>query len=371
MSPAVVDFLNLSRFLAALAVLISHVRAFLLVDYGSVEDPHPLTSILYFLSGFGPEAVLVFFVISGYLVGGKVIQRMTVNKFNAMSYAIDRFSRLYSVYVFALLFTLVCDTVGSKLTPALYDGSYQSQLTTVNGSFVERNSVSTFLGNLFMLQTIVVPTFGSNGPLWSLAFETTYYILGPVVIWAAIQEGSTRLVFVPLVFIIAWILPPFMLFGFLLWFAGALLARVKIGSVLLVVVGLLLLLAMMLLNKLYVELPWYLHKVLVPFGFFVLLAGVTGLGAGIWRSQMWRKLAEFSYSTYLLHYPLVVILCAILGFFGLYDPGEKMQPSGFSAILVLIFTLVSLATAWLLARITEGRTPEFRAFLKRRIVTPF
>jgi len=37
-------------------------------------------------------------------------------------------------------------------------------------------SLDTFLGNLMQLQTIVVSSFGSNGPLWSLANEWWYYV---------------------------------------------------------------------------------------------------------------------------------------------------------------------------------------------------
>jgi peptidoglycan/LPS O-acetylase OafA/YrhL len=37
------------------------------------------------------------------------------------------------------------------------------------------------LGNLVFLQAILVPTWGSNGPLWSLAFEFWFYIWFPTL----------------------------------------------------------------------------------------------------------------------------------------------------------------------------------------------
>ena len=40
------------------------------------------------------------------------------------------------------------------------------------------------MGNLFFLQTIFVPPFGSNAPLWSLSFEFWYYLLFPLCLFA-------------------------------------------------------------------------------------------------------------------------------------------------------------------------------------------
>ena len=46
--------------------------------------------------------------------------------------------------------------------------------------------------NAFFLQTIVGPTFGSNGPLWSLAYEWWYYVLFPLAlgaVWPIVNGG--------------------------------------------------------------------------------------------------------------------------------------------------------------------------------------
>ena len=49
-----------------------HARSLVFVDYGELQSPGLWAKGFYFLTGFGHEAVMVFFVISGYLVGGKV-----------------------------------------------------------------------------------------------------------------------------------------------------------------------------------------------------------------------------------------------------------------------------------------------------------
>ena len=40
---------------------------------------------------------------------------------------------------------------------------------------------ATFWGNLVFLQTILVPTYGTNALLWSLANEFWYYMLFPLL----------------------------------------------------------------------------------------------------------------------------------------------------------------------------------------------
>src|SRR5207302_8969523 len=67
-----------------------------------------------------------------------------------------------------------------------------------------------FLGNLLGLQTVCVPSFGSNGPLWSLANEWWYYCFfillvapfggwkRPFAAWAAFALGSLLLLVFPL-----------------------------------------------------------------------------------------------------------------------------------------------------------------------------
>ena len=57
------------RALAALAVLGGHVRALSLSSYNQLDSPNILQKMFYFLTGFGHQAVIIFFVISGFLIG--------------------------------------------------------------------------------------------------------------------------------------------------------------------------------------------------------------------------------------------------------------------------------------------------------------
>lgn len=69
------QFINVSRWLAAFFVLAGHASHLVLVDYKYVTEKSIFCKLIYFLAGFGHEAVMVFFVISGYLVGALTLDK--------------------------------------------------------------------------------------------------------------------------------------------------------------------------------------------------------------------------------------------------------------------------------------------------------
>ena len=87
-------FLNISRWVAAFLVVIGHIRHLLFVDLKYVEHKTLFIKGMYFFTGFGHEAVIVFFVISGYLVGGITLERWRLNGADLASYFSARFSRI-------------------------------------------------------------------------------------------------------------------------------------------------------------------------------------------------------------------------------------------------------------------------------------
>src|SRR5689334_17724012 len=97
------DFLNASRWVAALSVVLYHVYSISVGDPQHVVHLSLFWRIMHFGSGFGHEAVIVFFVISGFLVGGRAILTLRNKGFNLSDYFIHRFSRIYLVMVPALV----------------------------------------------------------------------------------------------------------------------------------------------------------------------------------------------------------------------------------------------------------------------------
>lgn len=89
-------WIDLLRFLAAFVVMAGHARGSFLAEYSVLpQDQHtPIVFGFYFLTRLGFEAVMIFFVLSGFLVGGKAVERITEGTFRAKQYAIDRFARI-------------------------------------------------------------------------------------------------------------------------------------------------------------------------------------------------------------------------------------------------------------------------------------
>ncbi|MGH7072336.1 MAG: acyltransferase family protein [Acetobacteraceae bacterium] len=102
-------YLDLLRFLAALTVFLGHVS-------GSRFTGG-------FLWQFGPymgEAVTVFFVLSGFVIGYTTDRREK----SAYSYAVARAARIYSVALPALVVTFTLDAIGRSIRPDLYSQSW-------------------------------------------------------------------------------------------------------------------------------------------------------------------------------------------------------------------------------------------------------
>ena len=162
--------------------MLGHLRACTLLSFGELASPNMLLSAFYFVTGLGHQAVMVFFVLSGYFVGGSVMSGLRNKSFTWGRYSLARLCRLWLVLVPVLFLTLILDHLGSHYNPQIYAGEYGAIFRS--GPTIAKPAEHGFLialGNLVFLQTVTVPVFGSNGPLWSLAFEFWYYVLFPLI----------------------------------------------------------------------------------------------------------------------------------------------------------------------------------------------
>ncbi|MBX6359770.1 MAG: acyltransferase [Acidobacterium ailaaui] len=170
--------LDLLRALAALLVCLEHWRNLFYVDYGQIASHRILFALPYVVCGAGHQAVVIFFVLSGYLISGSIFRMMRHGEWSWRLYLTHRLVRLWIVLVPALLLGAALDFAGLHfhLAPALYAGQTGTHMMN---RVPETFRACSFFGNLFFLQGILTTTFGSNTPLWSLANEFWYYILFP------------------------------------------------------------------------------------------------------------------------------------------------------------------------------------------------
>jgi peptidoglycan/LPS O-acetylase OafA/YrhL len=162
-------YLNIVRGLAAFLVLAGHLRGFFFDTYNNLtpDSQNWFNYILFFITRIGHECVMVFFVLSGYLVGGNYLIDTINKKVSHKKYFLDRLTRMWTVLIPALLIGFTLD--------------YYRCISLNDCYHVEEWSNSTFLGNVFFLQTIKYSIFTSNKALWSLANEFWYYILFPLI----------------------------------------------------------------------------------------------------------------------------------------------------------------------------------------------
>lgn len=88
------DHLDLVRGLAAIAVLLGHLRNLYFVDFSEAAGNSHLP-VKYFISGFSHYAVMIFFVLSGFLVGGSVLRGRMDGTWSWSLYATNRLTRLW------------------------------------------------------------------------------------------------------------------------------------------------------------------------------------------------------------------------------------------------------------------------------------
>lgn len=180
---------DLIRAISAFAVVAGHLRAALIVNFSEVRTPDLIHRVFYFATGLGHEAVIVFFVLSGFFVGGSILNRH--RPFDTIRYTVTRLSRLWVVLVPALAATAVIDHFLRAADPGIVSGvAYFDWNSGPPPDASYSATLSTFFGNLLFLQTIYVPVFGTNSPLWSLANEFWYYALFPIAYCAVSRNAS-------------------------------------------------------------------------------------------------------------------------------------------------------------------------------------
>ncbi|WP_306397465.1 acyltransferase family protein [Telluria beijingensis] len=198
-------YLDLVRFLAALAVVLMHLRQFDLVE---LPGAHLLTLL-------GREAVMAFFVLSGFVIAYTTEQRRP----SAQAYALARAARIYSVALPVLLLAFACASV---VPPHLAGDTGQHYQLAKPWLYIPFHLL--FLGDMWTL-TEVPPWLG---PWWSLNYEVWYYVLFGV---ACYVRGPWRLPALALVLAVMgiklWLLLPVWLAGVALyhWQARRTLAR--------------------------------------------------------------------------------------------------------------------------------------------------
>jgi peptidoglycan/LPS O-acetylase OafA/YrhL len=194
-------YLDLLRLLAALQVAVYHCGRNSAVGLG--KSP---------LWDWGHEAVVIFFVLSGFVIAHAAGSKDAT----LVRFAAGRFSRLYSVVVPCLVFTVVFDSIGWQLAAKVYESN---GIPNVAQSLVAR----FFLSMLMLNESWVSLKFFSNGPYWSVCYEFWYYVLFAAVFYLT---GRFRVTAVAIIVLLSG--PQIMLL-FPIWLIGVAVYRERLS----------------------------------------------------------------------------------------------------------------------------------------------
>lgn len=156
MNPRLSLWLDGLRVIAAFTVLLSHIayERYTGTRYGFFRDYN-----------LGSDAVVIFFVLSGFLIAYAAEMRDRT----LPAYAWSRATRLWSVALPALVLTFVLDRLGLLINPAAYFAPFYEPIPL--GELLARG---LSFSNEWFLDS---ERLGSNGPWWSLSYEAGYYAL--------------------------------------------------------------------------------------------------------------------------------------------------------------------------------------------------
>lgn len=362
----------MTRWMAAMLVVINHVRHVLMVDYGEVEAKTLFAQGLYFITGLGHEAVVLFFVVSGYLVGGITLKKWQAGRQSFAEYFAARTSRIYTVFVPALIFGGLLDYAGwMRFNGAeMYTNSAQYHTNSLNLMIYTELGWQTFFGNLLMLGNNLVPALGSNGPLWSLFYEWWYYVAYICLLGLYFRKDmGTRAMCAAVIFAVVMLMPLHWLIYMLIWLmgVGAFFYCESRLPKLPAVAGLVVFLGAMSYSRLTqggedTLLSLWGKDALIGLG-YVLLMGALYQAAWLRVpfKRVQRELAEFSFSMYVTHFPALIFIVAALK--DVYGVPFVAQPGWAQWGYFFALTLGLYAYAFVFSLMSERRTPRVKAFL--------
>jgi peptidoglycan/LPS O-acetylase OafA/YrhL len=369
------DFLNASRWIAAFFVVFGHVFNISIANYYDVVHRNLLLRLIHFFSGFGYIAVIIFFVISGFLVGGRALLNLQNKGFNVVDYFVNRFSRIYTVLIPALIVCYLLDWSGIKLLngsgiythpEGFYGNSFGNDIT-------HHLSFRIFVGNLLQLQTITVTSLGSNGPLWSLANEWWYYVLfGLCMIAYRPRRLLTRLIAVGAIVAMVALLPLSISLWFVVWGIGAGIAVLDrywagwpffVGATIFVV-------CLVAIRRLTGETDigmasQFAVDLAVAVSYSIAVLCAKNLKEWGRFGSLHRTLASFSYTVYLVHFPAMVFIAAFMK--AVLDIGFLRRPNLATMIYVGALLAMLYGYAWIFAAFTEAHTNAVRSRLSLAI----
>lgn len=362
---------------ASFLVFSYHARNLLFVDASA--NPGGLGLLgkaFYFITGFGHLAVIVFFALSGCVIANVIFSALERGDWNWQGYLLARVTRLWVVILPGLILTCVWDLAAWHFFPDSLPHAVPGYANMLAVSDRQHLGIGTFFTNLFFLQTIVGPTYGSNGALWSLANEFWYYIFFPLALVGAGASRSwlARTAGVALAGIglaaaggeIAQLFPVWLMgaVAYFCWFrglrVGAIAGRWASIATFILAGAICSLIRARAAQAGHPSDDFLAGMSIMLFLFFLLN---TQPPANVWLERLLSGISRMSFTLYVVHTPILVFIACFL----MRGRSERwaydLEHVGYLATIMAFV----LAYAWLVYRVTEAQSARIRIFLEKHL----
>lgn len=371
-------FLDLLRGMAAVFVMIHHLKNTFFASYSSLNEKYTsnfFVSAFYFLTGFGKIPVLLFFVLSGFFISRSIFKMLKDKRWSKEKYLIERITRLDLVLVPALLLTAFWDNL-SRLV-----ASGSNPIITNGGDY----GIAAFIENTLFLQTIFCDAFGSNYPLWSLSFEFWYYMIFPLLFFIVISSSRNKMrtleiITLSIILLTLSLKNPGIIKYFSIWLLGVvpiLLSAPKKSRFSIFILSQYKLISLLLVGVVLVAFRKdtsdnFFNEFVIGSIFSLIIYLTINSPSNSQRPNLKCflnsfsvRLAAFSYTLYLVHTPIIdffINVSAASGF------GVKWEPTliHLSSYIILLILIIAYAIA--IARFTEFNTHKVRDFLFSKLL---
>jgi peptidoglycan/LPS O-acetylase OafA/YrhL len=342
------------RGISAAVVVLAHAVS------GVMGQAYPVAALLG--GWFARVAVIIFFVLSGYVILLSVRRMMDTGVFSMRQFAINRVARIYPPFLLSLLLVWIIAilTTGGFMAS---DPGFPARDFMIGPFFFLRDAVFLF-GNGTPVQMI-------NGPIWSLRLEVACYILTALCVMAMDRPLHIRIVLLGLA--LAFAVAVFLRLegswlAFLAFSAGgatalrsndaARLPMAALGLTTVAAGALAFSLTGAMAGKYEPHWSYNLFQIATILLAVSLIApSETGPRPGQKQATRFHRLADASYTLFITHYPVMICVAA-------FWP----KPDDFAARGLLIIVLVASAFLFAIpaARIVEQRKL-FRSWLDRLV----
>jgi peptidoglycan/LPS O-acetylase OafA/YrhL len=320
----------------------------------------------------GHQAVIVFFILSGFLVGNSAWRMIREGRWRWRTYLIQRVTRLGIVLLPALILGFGLDYAGTHYLASSHNiytaPAGQSMVTTSVGQDL---NLKVLAGNALFLQTIYVPVLGTNSALWSLANEYWYYLAFPALLVAIVGSRSIlgRLINLGVGVCILVVVGPKIAMLFPIWILGFGVSvtplliphhyrRVAMAAAAVQFIGTNALARIHAFPSLVAD---ALPGVSFALFLYVILHYREPLRWGVY-TKLARGFAGFSYTLYAVHLPFVTFMTGLI--INPWGPWHKdirhLLAAGFLVSVAYVY-------AWLLYLLFERNTASCRRYLSRSL----